>query len=109
MAAKYACRINGCDEMAIMKLDVLDGFAKIKVAAAYEYEGERIEYVPSDLENVEPIYIEFDGWESVKGIRRWKDLPNEAQQYIEALEELTQTKIALVSTSPDREDTIVRN
>ncbi|BCD68753.1 adenylosuccinate synthase [Nitratiruptor sp. YY09-18] len=109
VAAKYASRINGCDEMAIMKLDVLDGFEKIKVASAYEYEGDRIDYVPSDLENVTPIYIEFDGWESVKGVRKWDDLPVEAKQYIEALEELTQTKIAIISTSPDREDTIVKN
>ena len=108
VAAKYACRINGCDELAIMKLDVLDGFEKIKVASAYEYEGERIDYVPSDLENVTPLYVEFDGWQSVKGVRRWEDLPVEAKLYIEGIEDLVQTKITLVSTSPDREDTIVR-
>ena len=108
VAAKYACRINGCDELAIMKLDVLDGFEKIKVASAYEYEGERIDYVPSDLENVTPLYVEFDGWQSVKGVRRWEDLPVEAKLYIEGIEDLVQTKITLVSTSPDRDDTIVR-
>ncbi len=108
VAAKYACRLNGCDEMALMKLDVLDGFEKIKVASAYEYEGERIDYVPSDLENVTPIYVEFDGWEKVEGIKRWEDLPVEAKLYIEALEDLTETRIGIVSTSPDRADTIIR-
>ncbi len=108
VAAKYACRLNGCDEMALMKLDVLDGFEKIKVASAYEYEGERIDYVPSDLENVTPVYVEFDGWEKVEGIKRWEDLPVEAKLYIEALEDLTDTRIGIVSTSPDRADTIIR-
>ena len=108
VAAKYACRLNGCDEMALMKLDVLDGFEKIKVASAYEYEGERIDYVPSDLENVTPVYVEFDGWDKVEGIKRWEDLPVEAKLYIEALEDLTETKIGIVSTSPDRADTIIR-
>ncbi|BCD62952.1 adenylosuccinate synthase [Nitratiruptor sp. YY08-26] len=108
VAAKYACRLNGCDELAIMKLDVLDGFEKIKVASAYEYEGEKIEYVPSDLENVKPVYVEFDGWESVVGVRSWDQLPVEAKLYIEAIEELVETKITLISTSPDRADTIIR-
>lgn len=108
VAARYACRINGCDEMALMKLDVLDGFEKIKVASKYRYFGEEIDYVPSDLENVEPVYIEFDGWESVQGARSWEQLPVEAKIYIEALEELTDAKITLVSTSPDRADTIKR-
>ncbi len=108
VAAKYACRLNGCDELALMKLDVLDGFEKIKVATAYEYEGERIGYVPSDLESVRPVYEEFEGWHKVEGARRWDDLPIEAQHYIQALEDLTRTKIGIVSTSPDRADTIIR-
>ena len=108
VAAAYACRLNGCDEIALMKLDVLDGFEKVKVASAYEYEGEEITYMVSDLENVKPLYLEFDGWERVEGIRRWNDLPIEAKLYIEALEDLIQTKIAMISTSPDREDTIRR-
>ncbi len=108
VAAKYACRLNGCDELAIMKLDVLDGFEKIKIATAYEYENEKIYYVPSDLENVQPVYVEFDGWEKVEGARKWEDLPVSAKIYIEAIEDLVKTKITLISTSPDREDTIRR-
>ncbi len=106
VAAKYACRLNGCDELAIMKLDVLDGFEKLKIATAYEYEGEEIYYVPSDLENVKPVYVEFDGWERVEGVREWEDLPLNAKIYIEAIEDLVKTKIGFISTSPDREDTI---
>ena len=108
VAAKYACRLNGCDELAIMKLDVLDGFEKIKVASAYEYDGQKIYYVPSDLENVKPVYVEFDGWERVEGVREWDDLPLSAKIYIEAIEDLVKTKISFISTSPDREDTIRR-
>ncbi len=108
VAAKYASRINGCDELALMKLDVLDGFEKIKICTAYEYEGERIDYVPSDLENVEPIYIELDGWESVQGVSRYEDLPLEARTYIEVIEELVETKVGIISTSPDRNDTIFK-
>ncbi|WP_281951575.1 adenylosuccinate synthase [Nitrosophilus kaiyonis] len=108
VAAKYACRLNGCDELAIMKLDVLDGFEKIKICTEYEYEGEKIDFVPSDLENVKPIYQELDGWESVEGIKDFKDLPIEAKEYIEIIEELTQTKVSIISTSPDRKDTILR-
>ncbi len=108
VAARYASRLNGCDELALMKLDVLDGFEKIKVAVAYEYEGERIGYVPSDLENVRPVYEEFAGWDKVEGVRGWDDLPIEAKLYIEALEDLTDTRIGILSTSPDRADTIIR-
>ncbi len=106
--ARYASRLNGCDEMAIMKLDVLDGFEKIKVATSYLYNGQGVDYPPSDLENVTPVYEEFKGWEKVKGARKWEELPKEAQDYIKALEDLTLTKISLISTSPDREDTIFR-
>ncbi len=109
VAAKYACRLNGCDEVALMKLDVLDGFEKIKVASAYEYEGEKIDFLPSDLENVKPIYVEFDGWERVEGIRKFEDLPLEAKIYIESLEDLMETKITIISTSPDRSDTIIKS
>jgi len=106
--ARYASRLNGCDEMAIMKLDVLDGFERIKIGVAYEYEGKRVEYPPSNLENVKPIYEEFKGWESVKGVKRWEQLPKEAQEYILALEELTSTPISIISTGADREDTIFK-
>ena len=107
VALKYACRLNGCDEIALMKLDVLDGFDEIKVCVAYEFEGREIDYVPYDLQGVKPIYKSFKGWDSVKGIREYEKLPENAKEYIKAIEDLTSTKVGIISTSPDREDTIV--
>ena len=107
VATKYACRLNGCDEIALMKLDVLDGFDEVKVCVGYEFEGQEIDYVPYDLEGVKPIYKSFKGWSSVKGIREFDKLPNEAKEYIKAIEELIQTRVGVISTSPDRKDTIV--
>jgi adenylosuccinate synthase len=106
VAARYACRLNGCDDVAIMKLDVLDGFEKIKVCVAYEVDGKRVETMPSDLENITPIYEELPGWESVVGVREWDKLPKTAQAYIRYLEKVMGAKVGLISTSPDRNDTI---
>ena len=108
VACKYAARLNGCDELALMKLDVLDGFDEVKVCVAYKYNGEVIDYLPSDLENVEPVYKTFKGWDKTEGVRRFDDLPKDAKDYILSIEEITKTKVAIISTSPDREDTIVR-
>ncbi len=107
VAAKHACRLNGCDQIALMKLDVLDGFEEIKVCVAYEFEGKEIDYVPYDLEYVKPVYKTFEGWGRVEGIREYRELPNAAKAYIKAIEKLTATKVGIISTSPDREDTIV--
>jgi len=108
VAVKYASRLNGCDQLSLMKLDVLDGFKILKVCVAYEVNGERIEYVPSSLEGVTPIYEEIDGWDSVVGCREFDKLPKNAKKYIERIEELTKTKVGIISTSPEREDTIIR-
>ena len=108
VAAKYASRLNGCDELALMKLDVLDGFTEVKVCVAYEYGGEEIDYLPQDLENAKPIYKTFQGWEKSAGIRSFDLLPKTAQEYIEAIEEITNTKVGIISTSPERDDTIIR-
>jgi len=107
VACRYASRINGCDDLSIMKLDVLDGFPKIKICVAYEIEGKRVETLPEDLNNVTPIYEEMDGWDSVVGCRKYDDLPQTAKAYLARLEEITGTKIGLISTSPDRNDTII--
>ncbi len=105
--AKYASELNGCDELAIMKLDVLDGFSEIKVCVGYEIDAKVIDYIPNDLDEVKPIYKSFDGWDSVKGIKEFNDLPQNAKKYVKAIEELTNTKIGIISTSADRLDTIV--
>jgi adenylosuccinate synthase len=107
VACKYASRLNGCDELALMKLDVLDGFDEVKVCVAYDYNGTQIDYLPQDLENVQPIYKTFKGWDKSAGARSFSELPKEAQEYIRAIEEITQTKVGIISTSPERDDTII--
>ncbi|MDD6924765.1 MAG: adenylosuccinate synthase [Campylobacteraceae bacterium] len=108
VCARYAARLDGCDEFALMKLDVLDGMPKVKICVAYEYKGQRINYFPSDLENAKPIYEEMDGWDSIAGIRSYDELPENAKKYIERIEELTGVKVGIISTSPERNDTIIR-
>ena len=108
VAVRYASRLNGCDQLALMKLDVLDGFSKIKVCVAYELDGERIDYMPSNMQDVKAIYEEIDGWDSVVGIKEFDKLPTNAKKYIEKIEEITSVKVGIISTSPERADTIIR-
>jgi adenylosuccinate synthase len=108
VAMHHAVRINGVDQVALMKLDVLDGFEEIKVCVAYTFEGKEIDYVPYDLEEVQPVYRIFKGWKRSEGARKFEELPAEAQEYIAALEEMIGCRIGIISTSPEREDTIVR-
>jgi adenylosuccinate synthase len=107
VAARHASRINGCDELAIMKLDVLDGFDEIKICTHYEVGGKTIDYLPLELDDVTPVYKSFKGWDKTEGVRTFDDLPQTAKDYIQAIEKLTETKVGLVSTSPDRNDTII--
>jgi len=108
IAVKHASRLNGCDQLSLMKLDVLDGFETIKICVAYELNGQKITYMPSDLTNVKPIYEDIKGWDSVVGCRVFEDLPQSAKDYITRIEDLTNTKVGIISTSPEREDTIIR-
>ncbi len=108
VAMRHAVRVNGVDQVALMKLDVMDGFSEIKVCVAYEIEGKEIDYVPYDLEDAIPVYKSFAGWDKTEGCRAFEELPDTAKSYIEALEAMIGTKIGIVSTSPDREDTIIR-
>jgi len=108
VAIRYACMLNGCDQISLMKLDVLDGFEEIKICTGYEFEGEVIDYVPYDLERVKPIYETFPGWEKVEGISEYDRLPDSAKAYIETIERVSGVKVGIISTSPDRNDTIVR-
>ena len=108
VAVKHASRLNGCDQLSLMKLDVLDGFETIKICIAYEKDGETIDYVPSDMEGLVPVYKELQGWKSVVGCRDFDALPKTAKEYITIIEELTKTKVGIISTSPEREDTIIR-
>ncbi|MBN2767711.1 MAG: adenylosuccinate synthase [Campylobacterales bacterium] len=108
VALKHAVRVNGVDEIALMKLDVLDGFKEIKVCVAYEVDGKVIDYVPYLLEDAKPVYKTFQGWGKSSGIRTFDNLPQSAKEYILELESLVGAKIRIVSTSPQREDTIIR-
>ena len=105
--SKYAVRVNGCDSVAIMKLDVLDGFDKIKVCVAYEVDGKIVKNLPDNLENAKPIYKEFDGWSGSRGVREFDKLPQNAKKYLQFLESEMGAKISLISTSPERDDTII--
>ncbi len=106
VALKYACALNGCTQLALMKLDVLDGIGAIKVCVAYERKGERLEAFPSDLKDCTPIYQTFKGWEKSVGVRKLNDLEPNAREYIRFIEKEVGVKIRLISTSPEREDTI---
>ena len=108
VAMRHAVRINGVDQVALMKLDVLDGFDEVKVCVAYRVHGEEVDYVPYDLEDAEPVYRIYKGWGKSEGARKFEDLPQEAREYIESLEELIGCRMGIISTSPEREDTIVR-
>jgi len=108
VAMRHAVRINGVDQISLMKLDVLDGFDEIKVCVAYEIDGKEIDYVPYDMDDATPVYKIFAGWEKTEGCREFDKLPDTAKEYIEALEAMVGTKIGIISTSPDRKDTIIR-
>lgn len=108
VAVKYAAKLNGCESLGIMKLDVLDGFREVKMCVGYEYKGAVIDYVPADMECVKPIFKSFDGWDKSAGIRDFNALPNAAKAYIEHLEDIIDTKISMISTSPKRDDIIKR-
>ncbi len=109
VAAKYAIMLNGIDEIAITKLDVLDGLDKIKVCTGYEYDGRVTDEFPFSskiLEKVKPIYEEFDGWDRVEGIKRYEELPKNAKRYLDFISEWLNVPISIISTGPAREDTI---
>lgn len=108
VAMRHAVRVNGVDQVSLMKLDVLDGFKEVKVCVAYEVGGKEINYVPYELEDATPIYKSFVGWDKTEGVRVFDDLPDTAKAYIEALEEMIGTKVGIISTSPERQDTIIR-
>lgn len=108
---RYAARINGLTDMAITKLDVLDGFEKIKICVAYRYRGQILREFPESLEvlqECEPVYIEIDGWQQdIAGIRRFEDLPVAAQNYVNKMVELSGVKHCLLAVGPGRSQTMV--
>ncbi|NIJ38353.1 adenylosuccinate synthase [Sphingopyxis panaciterrae] len=108
---RQSCAVSGVTGIALTKLDVLDGFDTIRICTGYRLRGKILDYFPAhsaDQAEVEPIYEEMDGWqETTAGARSYADLPAQAIKYIQRVQELIETPIALVSTSPEREDTIL--
>lgn len=108
---RQSCAISGVTGIALTKVDVLDGLDKVKICVGYRLNGKVLDYFPShsaEQAAVEPIYEEMDGWQgTTAGARSWADLPAQAIKYIQRVQELIETAVALVSTSPEREDTIL--
>ena len=108
---RQSIAINGIHGIALTKLDVLDGFDKLKVCVGYRIGDRALDYLPAGLKDqagVEPIYEYLDGWsESTQGARSTKDLPANAVKYVRRIEELIEAPVALLSTSPERDDTIL--
>ncbi len=108
---RQAIKTSGIQGIALTKLDVLDGLEEIKVSVGYKLDGKRIDLFPAAEDQqarVEPIYESFDGWKgTTAGARSWSALPAQAVKYVRYLEELIQCPIAMLSTSPEREDTIL--
>jgi len=100
--------VNG---IALTKLDVLDGFETLRICTGYELDGEVLDYLPTAADaqaRCKPIYEEMPGWsESTEGARSWADLPAGAIKYVRRVEELIGCPVALLSTSPERDDTIL--
>jgi len=111
VATRQAVRTSGINGLALTKLDILDGFEEIKVATRYRLDGRLIDYVPASQAaqaRLEPHYETIEGWqESTRGARSWADLPAQAIKYVRRIEELVGAPVALLSTSPERDDTIL--
>jgi adenylosuccinate synthase len=110
-ALKRSLQLNGVDGLCITKLDVLDGIGPIRICTEYTADGERLGLLPSGAEAVaecEPVYEELPGWDqSTFGVKRFDDLPHNARAYLRRIEELTGVPIAMVSTGPERDETIL--
>jgi len=108
---RQAIKVGGINGIALTKLDVLDGFKELKVCTGYRYKGETLHHFPPALDvqaGIEPVYETLEGWsESTRGARSWAQLPASAIKYIRRVEELIEAPVALFSTSPERDDTVL--
>jgi adenylosuccinate synthase len=109
---RFAVQINGFTEIALTKIDVLDGFSELKICTGYEVNEKKVSYYDGDavfLGSVTPIYKVMEGWrESTKGITKFDDLPKNAKIYIKEIEKQTGAPISYISTGPERSEIIVR-
>ncbi len=108
---RQAARVGGITGIALTKLDVLDELAEIKVCTGYRYQGQALDYLPAAQPvqaTLEPVYETWEGWQKpTRGARSWAELPARAVKYVRRLEELVQVPVTLLSTSPERDDTIL--
>ena len=108
---RQTVKTSGIDGIALTKLDILDGFETIEVCTHYELDGQRIDRLPASQAaqaRVEPVYETIEGWQgTTAGARSWADLPAQAIKYVRRIEELIEAPVALLSTSPERDDTIL--
>src|SRR5688500_14681604 len=111
VATRYAAELNGFDSIALTKLDVLDTLDEIKVCVGYEVDGRRIHTFPAvshDLRKIKPVYESLEGWKAdTIGTTEFKDLPELAQRYVRFLSDQIGVEIGLISTGPERDQTII--
>lgn len=109
-ALRYACMLNGVTHLMLMKIDVMNGFGRIRVCDAYKINGQRTMHMPYDMEErIIPLYSDYEGWlQDVGGVDDYEALPQRMKDYIAMIEQKTGLPVAVVSTSPDRKDTIIR-
>jgi adenylosuccinate synthase len=108
---RQVAKVSGINGIALTKLDVLDGFSEVRVCVGYKLDGETLSRLPAGANaqaRVQPIWETFEGWsQSTRGARRWVDLPAQAVKYVRFIEELIECPVTLLSTSPERDDTIL--
>ena len=113
VVGRYATRVNGLTDLVVTKLDVLTGYEQIPICVAYEVDGKRMDEMPmnqSDFHHAKPIYEYMPGWsEDISGVRKFEELPANAQRYIERLEELSRVRVSVIGVGPSRDAAIVRH
>jgi adenylosuccinate synthase len=111
LVLRYAARVNGLTSLALTKIDILSAFDQLRLAVAYDVDGERMDELPADAEvlaRAQPVYEDVPGWRtSLRGLRKLEDLPKAARNYVARLEELSGVPISAISVGPEREETIV--
>ena len=112
MVLRYATRVNGLTDLVLTKMDVLDSYKTLKVAVAYDVDGEIMTEMPvyqEDFVRAKPVYEELPGWqEDISGVRKFEDLPTEARDYVEFLEDQAHCRVSSIGVGPARDATIVR-
>ena len=108
---KQSTIISGINGIALTKIDVLDELEEINICIGYELNGKKIDYLPSSIIDqlaLKPIYKKMEGWKTnTKGVKKWEDLPKKTQQYVSFIKNYCEVEILIISTSPNREDTIL--